>query len=142
MLFSGHRKDMAYTIVCLVEYLAVYLEHVRRCVVAIVMIKKNHSIGHLLQTNYQTLVVSVSFWTIHGRVPKIAWPFTLSQAPRPRRRSSNIGRITPSAVGPIFINKFPAFTKRICINTSQSSRERIVAARKTVAGAVNIYLRN
>lgn len=84
------------------------------------------------QITYQTLLVRVSFCSAHGRVLKIASPLTWSHEPTSRRRSSNIGRITPSAVGPIFINKFPALTKHICINTSQSNREGIVTARKAV----------
>ena len=92
---------------------------------------------------YQTLLVRVSFWSVHGRVLKIASPLTSNHDPMSRRRSSNIGRITPSAVGPIFINKFPALTKHVCINTSQSNREGMVTARKAVIShGEYIYLHN
>lgn len=92
-------------------------------------LEKNHIIGKM---TYQTLLVRVSFWSVHGRVPKIASPLTCNHDPTSRRRSSNIGRITPSAVGPIFINKFPALSKHVCKNTSQSNLEGMVAARKAV----------
>ena len=66
---------------------------------------------------YQRCLVTVSFWWLHGFVPYIASPLTFSHCPTCLRRSSNIGMILPSCVGPIFIRRLPPQLRliNICI---------------------------
>jgi hypothetical protein len=67
--------------------------------------KLHYNIKHLfiLKVVYHTLSVSVSFWWLQGMELYIASPFTSSKDPNCRSRSSNMGIILPSVVGPTYI---------------------------------------